>query len=128
MHDRINHRINSAALVLHALVTTSLIAAAILGYDHYVRRPNTPRFAILDTPSLYQLKTEQLLVSLKGSVSSDMAHAHFAQDSASFVTALSDLASEYSRTCRCVLLARGAVVDSAALPDYTDAAKKRLGL
>lgn len=116
--------------IFFVLLLAGLVNAGGLAlYDHLIRKPQTPRFALLDVSEIYTQKTRLLLASATSATAADPAQqgavaAEVDRFNAQAITVVRDI----SRECSCVLLARPAVVESVSLPDYTDVARERLGL
>ena len=111
------------------LVNAALSVALLSVYALRFAPPAPPRLAVLDVAELYRLKESQVaavLVKRDGTDVERMMALKRAQDFGVEVTAvLQALPAE----CRCLILARGAVVaDPGLLPDLTAQVRQRLGL
>jgi hypothetical protein len=112
-------------LVLNAGITIALLALYAVVFD----TPNTPAFAVLDVAELYRLKEREVAaVLMKPDATPDERHAALKRAQA-FGANLTALIEHLPAQCRCLIVARGAVIGSAAhLPDLTPSVRQRLGL
>ena len=120
----------SARHVVTVVLLNVAVSVALLSvYALRFAPPAPPRLAVLDVAELYRLKESQVaavLVKRDGSDTERMMALKRAQDFGTEVTAvIQTLLGE----CRCLILARGAVVsDPTLLPDLTAQVRQRLGL
>lgn len=115
-------------LGVNALVSAAVAGAALWAYDHYVRVPQTVRFAVVDVSDIYRLKTTKLVDEMLRAGEGKEARDAVKSSADNFGEEVERLTSAVAADCRCVVLARPAVVAGASVPDYTDALKRRLGL
>lgn len=110
---------------LNALVSAALIALAHL----WLAPPRAPALAVLDVAELYRLKELQVAAVLVKRDASDDERTRALRGAAGFGTEVSTLLEKLPDECRCVVLARGAVVGAAPLlRDLTPDVRRRLGL
>ena len=116
---------NTLAIAVNALVSAALIALAEL----WLAPARAPALAVLDVAELYRLKESQVAAVLVKGDASDEERAAALHRAASFGADVSRLLETLPEECRCLVLARGAVVGpTSSLPDLTPAARRRLGL
>lgn len=115
-------------LALNLLVSGLVAGAALWAYDRYVRVPQTVRFAVVDVSDIYRLKTTKLVDDMLKAGEGKEARDAVKTSADSFGEEVDRLTSLVAEDCKCVVLARPAVVAGGSVPDYTDALKKRLGL
>ncbi len=109
----------------NALVSAALIALVPL----WLAPELVPALAVLDVAELYRLKELQVAAVLVKRDASDEERANALQRAAGFGTEVSTLLQALPDECRCIVLARGAVVGSAPLlRDLTPDVRHRLGL
>jgi hypothetical protein len=119
----VNTKTIAVVIAVNALVSAALIALAELWLAH------PPALAVLDVAELYRLEESQVAAVLVKSDASDEERAKALRHAASFGTEVSALLQTLPEECRCLVLARGAVVGSASsLPDLTPEVRRRLGL
>jgi hypothetical protein len=110
---------------LNALVSAALIALAHL----WLAPPRAPALAVLDVAELYRLKELQVAAVLFKRDASDDERAGALRAAGGFGAEVSTLLATLPDECRCVVLARGAVVGAAPLlRDLTPDVRRRLGL
>ena len=120
-----NARTVALLVVANALVSAALIALAHL----WLASPRVPALAVLDVAELYRLKELQVAAVLIKRDASDEERANALQRAAGFGTEVSTLLQALPDECRCIVLARGAVVGAAPLlRDLTPDVRHRLGL
>ena len=112
-------------LVLNALVSVALLAVGA----HWILRSQKTAFAVLDVAELYRVKEFQVAAILVNHNASETERAAAVTGAASFATELTALIEALPEECRCLVLARGAVIGATApLPDLTPDVRRRLGL
>ena len=88
-----------------------------------------PALAVLDVAELYRLKELQVAAVLVKRDASDEERAGALRRAAGFGTEVSTLLQALPGECRCIVLARGAVMGSEPLlRDLTPDVRRRLGL
>ena len=94
-----------------------------------VRASASARTAVLDIGELYRLKETQFATVLVKRDSTDEDRALALKRAAAFGLEVTNLIQSLPDECRCLILARGAVVGPAPLlPDLTPEVRRRLGL
>lgn len=112
-------------LLLNAGITLALVATYAIGFG----APRTPAIAVLDVAELYRLKEREVAATLMRSDAKDDERHAALQRAQSFGTDLTTLIERLPEECRCLVLAKGAVIGSAEeLPDLTPRVRQRLGL
>lgn len=116
----------AAVLILsNALLSAVLVAA----YALWFAPPRAPVLAVLDVGELYRLKERQVATVLVKRDSTDEDRALALKRAAAFGLEVTNLMQSLPDECRCLILARGAVVGPAPLlPDLTPEVRRRLGL
>lgn len=119
-----NARTTLLLVGLNALVSAALVALALL-----FAFPRAPALAVLDVAELYRLKELQVAAVLVKRDASDEERTGALRGAAGFGAEVSTLLEKLPDECRCVVLARGAVVGAAPLlRDLTPDVRRRLGL
>ena len=117
-----------AALVVmsaNALVCVTLITS----YALWIAPSRAPRLALLDVAELYRLKEREIAAILLQSDATEETRTQALKRASGFGVEITALIEQLPRECRCVILARGAIIGSAEiLPDMTPAVRQRLGL
>ena len=112
-------------LALNALVSMALLAAGA----HWVFGSEKTAFAVLDVAELYRVKETQVAAVLVNHNASETERTTAITRAAAFGTELTALIEALPEECRCLVLARGAVIGATApLPDLTPNLRRRLGL
>ena len=112
-------------LALNAMVSMALLAAGA----HWVFGSEKTAFAVLDVAELYRVKETQVAAILVNHNASETERATAITRAAAFGTELTALIEALPEECRCLVLARGAVIGATAhLPDLTPDVRRRLGL
>lgn len=112
-------------LALNTLVSVALLAVGA----HWMLRSQKAAFAVLDVAELYRLKESQVAAVLVNHTTSETERAAAITRAAAFGTELTALIEALPQECRCLIMARGAVVGATApLPDLTPNVRRRLGL
>ena len=108
----------------------ALVSAALIALAHLWLAPSPlPALAVLDVAELYRIKESQVAAVLVKRDASDEERVGALRRAASFGTEVSALLQALPDECRCLVLARGAVVGPAPLlPDLTPDVRRRLGL
>ena len=113
-----------AVLIANALLSTALL----IGYALWMASPQ-PRFAVLDVGELYRLKESQVTAVLMKRDATEQERSSALKAAGSFGNEVTSLLQTLQDECRCLVLARGAVIGQPqALPDLTPDVRKRLGL
>ena len=111
-----------AVLIANALLSTALL----IGYALWMA---PPRFAVLDVGELYRLKESQVTAVLMKRDATEEERTTALKTAGSFGNEVTSLLQTLHDECRCLVLARGAVIGQPqALPDLTPDVRKRLGL
>lgn len=112
-------------IAVNALVSATLVAA----YALWVAPSRLPAFAVLDVGELYRLKESQIAASLVKRDASDEERTLALKRAGAFGAELTTLMLSLPEECRCLVLARGAVIGPpTVLPDLTPEVRRRLGL
>ena len=112
-------------LALNALVSVALLTAGA----HWVFGPQKTAFAVLDVADLYRVKESQVAAVLVNHNASETERTTAIARAAAFSTELTALIETLPEECRCLVLARGAVIGATPpLPDLTADVRRRLGL
>ena len=108
----------------------ALVSAALIALVHLWLVPERlPALAVLDVAELYRLKELQVAAVLVKRDASDEERTGALRGAAGFGAEVSTLLEKLPDECRCVVLARGAVVGAAPLlRDLTPDVRRRLGL
>ncbi len=115
--------------VIVVLVNALLSALILLAYALWFAPAGAPRLAVLDVGELYRLKETQVAKVLVKLDSSEADRALALKHASAFGLELTNLIQALPDECRCLILARGAVVGPAPLlPDLTPEVRRRLGL
>jgi hypothetical protein len=116
-----------AALLLTMSVATSLCLFIV--HQKWMVTPSMPLLATLDIGELYRLKESQIASVLLKAEGTEKDRAAMLERAASFGRELDALLKALPSECRCLILARGALIASQPpLPDLTSEARQRLGL
>ena len=120
-----NARAAALLVGVNALVSAVLIALVHL----WLVPERLPALAVLDVAELYRLKELQVTAVLVKRDASDEERAGALRRAAGFGTEVSTLLQALPGECRCIVLARGAVMGSEPLlQDLTPDVRRRLGL
>ena len=112
-------------LALNALVSVALLAVGA----HWMLRSQKTAFAVLDVAELYRVKESQVAAILVSHAASEAERTAAITRAAAFSTELTALIETLPEECRCLVLARGAVIGATPpLPDLTPDVRRRLGL
>ena len=112
-------------LALNALVSVALFAIGA----HWAFGPQKTAFAVLDVAELYRAKEARVAAVLVNHNATETERATAITHAAAFGTELTALIETLPEECRCLVLARGAVIGAIApLPDLTPDVRRRLGL
>lgn len=114
-----------AVLIANALLSSALL----IGYAIWIAPPHAPRFAVLDVGELYRLKESQVTAVLMKRDATEEERSSALKAAGSFGNEVTSLLQALHDECRCLVLARGAVIGQPqALRDLTPDVRKRLGL
>ena len=112
-------------LALNALVSMAQLTAGA----HWVFGPQKTAFAVLDVGELYRMKEAQVAAVLVNHNATETERTTAITRAAAFGIELTALIESLPGECRCLVLARGAVIGATApLPDLTPDVRRRLGL
>ena len=112
-------------LALNALVSVALLTAGA----HWVFGPQKTAFAVLDVAELYRVKESEVAAVLVNHNASEAERTTAIARATAFSTELTALIETLPEECRCLVLARGAVIGATPpLPDLTADVRRRLGL
>jgi len=119
--------VRTAALLM---VTNALLSAVfVLAYALWFAPGRAQQIAVLDVGELYRLKETQVAALLVKRDTTDADRALALQRASAFGLEVTSLIQSLPEECRCLILARGAVVGPAPhLPDLTPEVRRRLGL
>jgi accessory colonization factor AcfC len=113
------------ALLLAQVAAIAALVTAVLVWMPW----GGPAFAVLDVAELYRLKERELTAVLARPDATHAERAQALEQAAAFGTQMRTLLETLPTECRCLLLARGAVLGTGnSLPDLTTQARRRLGL
>lgn len=119
--------VRTAALLM--LVNGLLSAACVATYALWFAPGRTQQIAVLDVGELYRLKETQVAALLVKRDTTDADRTLALQRASAFGLEVTSLIQSLPDECRCLILARGAVVGPAPqLPDLTPEVRRRLGL
>ena len=119
--------VRTAALLM--LVNGLLSAACVATYALWFSPGRAQQIAVLDVGELYRLKETQVAALLVKRDTNDADRALALQRASTFGLEVTSLIQSLPKECRCLILARGAVVGPAPhLPDLTPEVRQRLGL
>jgi len=121
--------VNRRTAALLVLANGLLSAACIFAYVLWFTPGRAQQFAILDVAELYRLKETQVAALLVKRDTTDADRILALQRASAFGLEVTSLIQSLPEECRCLILARGAVVGPAPhLPDLTPEVRRRLGL
>ncbi len=113
----------AAVVGVNTVVSVALLAC----YALWVARP--PAYAVLDVGQLYQLKERQIAALLVKPGASPEERIAALKGVTTFGAELAKVMNELPGECRCLVLARAAVLGTEGmLPDLTPDVARRLGL
>ena len=120
----------NARTVVLLVGVNALLSIVLIAITHLWFEPrHSPALAVLDVAELYRLKESQITTVLVNGEASDAQRANALRHAASFGTEVSTLLQALPGECRCIVLARGAVMGSEPLlRDLTPDVRRRLGL
>lgn len=120
----------SVKTVSMLMIANALLSAVfVVGYALWFAPARVPLLAVLDVGELYRLKESQVAAVLVKRDSTDEDRALALKRASAFGPELTNLIQSLPEECRCLILARGAVVGPAPLlPDLTPEVRRRLGL
>jgi hypothetical protein len=115
--------------ILLVAINVALSIVLLAAYALRFAPAQAPRFAVLDVGELYRLKENQVAAVLVKHDASDEERATALKRAAAFGAEVTALIQALPEECRCLVLARGAVIGPAQrLPDLTPDVRRRLGL
>ena len=119
--------VRTAALLM--FVNGLLSAACVATYALWFAPGRAQQIAVLDVGELYRLKETQVAALLVKRDTTDADRTLALQRASAFGLEVTSLIQSLPEECRCLILARGAVVGPAPhLPDLTPEVRRRLGL
>lgn len=112
------------------IVANALASAVFIGaYALWFAPQRVPVLAVLDVAELYRLKETQVAAVLVKRDSTDDDRTLALTRASAFGREMASLLQSLPGECRCVILARAAIVGPAPLlPDLTPQVRRRLGL
>ncbi|MEK7757196.1 MAG: hypothetical protein AAB385_08285 [Planctomycetota bacterium] len=112
------------------ILSNALLSAIfVVAYALWFAPPRALVLAVLDVGELYRLKETQVTAVLVKRDSTDEDRALALKRASAFGLEVTNLIQALPEECRCLILARGAVVGPAPLlPDLTPEVRRRLGL
>ena len=120
---------NARTTALVLLANVAITSAAIAIHARWIAPPRPPTLAVLDVGELYRLKEAQVAAILVNRDAPAETRAEALKRASAFNQELSHLLDTLPDECRCLLLARGALVGPAPmLSDLTPEIRRRLGL
>ena len=120
-----NVRTAALLIVANVLFCAGLVAA----YAVWFAAPKPPLLAVLDVGELYRLKETQVATVLVKRDASDADRALALERASAFGLEVTNLIESLPQECRCLILARGAIVGPVPLlRDLTPEVRRRLGL
>ena len=120
---------NARTIVIMVMANALLTVALFLGYTLWMAPAGAPRLAVLDVGELYRLKEVQVTAVLTKQDATAEERAGALKAAGTFGTEVMSLLQGLREECRCLILARGAVVgEPGALRDLTPDVRRRLGL
>jgi len=121
--------VSARAALLLALSNALLSAVLVAAYALYFAPRGAPLLAVLDVGELYRLKETQVAAVLVKRDASQEDRALALKGANAFGLELTELLQSLPQECRCLILARGAIVGPApVLRDLTPEVRRRLGL
>lgn len=120
----------NAKATLTLLLANALAAGVLISaYALWFAPPRPPRLAVLDVGELYRLKEAQVTTLLVKRDATEDERTTALRHASAFGMELTHLIESLPGECRCLILARGALVGPAnELPDLTPEVRRRLGL
>lgn len=118
---------NAKAGILILVANALISAALVLGHAAWVSPAEPQRLAVLDVAEIYRLKETQVTTVLTKRDATDEERTRALSGAGGFGIELGKLIHVLADECRCLVLARGAVIGQ-GLPDLTPEVRKRLGL
>jgi len=121
--------VNRRTVALLMLVNGLLSAACVVTYALWFSPGRAQQIAVLDVGELYRLKETQVAALLVKRDTTDADRVLALQRASAFGLEVTSLIQSLPEECRCLILARGAVLGPAPhLPDLTPEVRRRLGL
>lgn len=119
----------SRRAALAMVLANALVSAALVGAYALWREGVKPPIAALDVAELFRLKERQVTASLLKHGATEDERAAALMRAGAFGADIAEAIKGLPAECRCLILARGAIVGSEqALPDLTPVVRQRLGL
>ena len=120
---------NGKAVLVMLLANAALSAALVLGYAQWIAPGQAPRLAVLDVGELYRLKEMQVTAVLTKRDAGEEERSGALKAAGTFGADVTNLLRALPEDCRCLVLARGAVIGNPqGLQDLTPDVRRRLGL
>ena len=112
------------------ILSNALLSAVfVVVYALWLAPPRGPALAVLDVGELYRLKETQVAAVLVKRESTDEDRTLALKRASAFGLEVTNLIQSLPEECRCLILARGAIVGPAPLlSDLTPEVRRRLGL
>ena len=120
---------NNPSRLIVLLINALLTAVMIWGYAGWLAPPPAPKLAVLDIAEIYRLKEIQVAALLVKRDATDEERAATLKRVHGFGAEVTRLIQTLPEECRCLILARGALIgQDNQLPDLTPDVRRRLGL
>jgi len=121
--------VNTRTVILLITTNALLSAVVVFVYALWIAPPKAPQLAVLDIGELYRLKESQVSAVLMKRDATDEDRALALKRASAFGMEITTLLRSLPEECRCLILARGAIVGPTAhLPDLTPDVRRRLEL
>jgi len=121
--------VNVRHVLMLALLNALVSASFVLAYAVLFAPPPPPRLAVLDVAELYRLKETQVAAVIVKRDATDEERLTALKRAQAFGTEVTAMIQALPEECRCLILARGALVShDVLLPDLTPEVRRRLGL
>lgn len=120
---------NRRDAVILLLLSTLTSAGCVYAYARWMAPADGRPLAVLDLGELYRLKERQVTELLTKPDTTDGDRLQGLQHASAFGAQVTELIRVLQHECRCLILARGAVIGAAGqIPDLTPEVQRRLGL
>ena len=120
---------NVKTVCILVLANALLSVLFVVAYALWFAPARAPLLAVLDVGELYRLKETQVAAVLVKRDANDEDRALALKRASTFGLEVTNLIQSLPEECRCLILARGAIVGPAPLlPDLTPEVRRRLGL
>lgn len=118
---------NARNFVLFFAIPVLICAISLALYDRYVRVPRTPTFGTIDIAALFTEQQKHFTDALTKADQSEADKAKLMVSAERFARALDDNIKQVQRDCRCILIAKQALLSDSLVPDWTPIIRKRMG-